>query len=616
MEYIVRLLETDLPAALRSAEQALLTKSLIVQLAVWAAVLIFMFPVGRIGIALFRRICRSMRLAEQLVVFCNFIRGLLLRPSLSEDAEAHIRAILVSLEVLFRPLSGYYLLQASILLLVWMQDTHAYFLERIAPFFLLWAAYRWSYALGSLFVHETMWKGLHKRLLRPLFGVLCILIAFKQLHSAILWFQKPLLQLGSAAISPKGFLLSILIVYACIKLSAKTKTFLQDGLLPQFNVTPALNNTLATFVSYMLIGLGLFLAISTLGFTGSSLTVLFGALTVGIGFGLQSIINNFVSGLILLAEQSIAPGDVIEMDGKICTVEHIRIRSTTVRTYDNVELRLPNSRLLGDIVQSYTGRDTKNRTHIRVGVSYQSDPKTVQTLLLQACKNVESILSTPAPVVQFADFGKDALLFDIHVWVEHPHHIPGVMSQLRFQVWYILKDAGVEMPFPQRELHLSTELTTNLAHFLSAKQACNPATHMHSTAHMTPLSGSRGSSRIHTDFPVPNSSIVPHMSDSVEGTEESAIDAASFSSAEWSMGLPSIFTLHNSPSNPTSFTHPYVPRALETELEREDTPLFVEDDEKPLHDPIRSSSSTLSSETIEKDAVTTDEGENKEEGES
>lgn len=451
---ILSWLQKDLPILAETWLRALLTKPVLVQLGVLVGVFLLMFPVARIVVGMYRRVFQRLGLERRLLSLVNHLRRLFFRQPLQQQGAQQLIAVVHTIESLARPLAGYLLIQAGASACAGIQGVGNGLLVRLAPLFLLWMAFRWVQAFLAIWMVEETFVAFHKRLLRPLFWLAFVLQLFGRLESSIALIKSPFLTLGGAAISLKNLFLAGLTLWVFVKISRGSREFLQEGLLPKLKTSPALNNTLATFVSYMLIGLGFFLSISTLGFNGSSLTVLFGALTVGIGFGLQSIINNFVSGLILLAEQSIAPGDVIEVDNKVCVVEHIRIRSTTVRTYDNIELRVPNSKLLGDIVHSLTGEDTKSRTKVRVGVSYQSDPLTVHDALLKAAKNTEKVLEDPAPVVQFVDFGDNALIFDVFVWVENPRLFPSIQSQLRFRIWYALKSVGVEMPFPQRDLNL------------------------------------------------------------------------------------------------------------------------------------------------------------------
>jgi small-conductance mechanosensitive channel len=213
-------------------------------------------------------------------------------------------------------------------------------------------------------------------------------------------------------------------------------------------------NAVTTLSRYAIVTMGFLIALRTLGFDLSSIAIIGGALSVGIGFGLQQIVANFISGIVLLFEQSLRPGDVIQIDGQFGVVEKLNIRSTQMRTYDNVEVIVPNEDLLTSRLTTYTRSDRLMRIAVPVGVSYSSDPARVRDILVEAVGKHGLVRKSPEPSVQFMAFGDSSLDFRVLAWIDDPLRVSVIRSDLHFIIWNALKDAGVEIPFPQRDLHL------------------------------------------------------------------------------------------------------------------------------------------------------------------
>jgi small-conductance mechanosensitive channel len=195
------------------------------------------------------------------------------------------------------------------------------------------------------------------------------------------------------------------------------------------------------------------MALSTIGINLTTLTVVLGGLSVGIGFGLQELINNFISGFVLLFERTISPGDVVEVDDLIGTVEDIGMRSMQVRTIDNIQLIVPNDRFTSNVVTNFTRSDKKIRTPIRVVTSYQDDPHQVQQLILEAAQHPR-VLSDPAPGVFLSDFGDRGIQFTLQIWIEEPMRAGIIKSDIRLKIWDLFETNGISIPTPQREVTL------------------------------------------------------------------------------------------------------------------------------------------------------------------
>ena len=193
-----------------------------------------------------------------------------------------------------------------------------------------------------------------------------------------------------------------------------------------------------------------------------------GAFAIGVGFGAQNIINNFISGWILMWERPIRIGDWVEVGDMVGVVEEINTRSTRLKRVDGVHLLLPNSRLLEDTVINWTRVDKVLRSSVRVGVSYDSDVLEVKRLLEQVVSENESILDKPAPEVAFDDFGDSSLVFEVYFWIEmsEGRGLRKTRSQLRFEITEIFKDNGIVIAFPQQDVHIdgSIEVTRDQSH--------------------------------------------------------------------------------------------------------------------------------------------------------
>jgi potassium efflux system protein len=200
--------------------------------------------------------------------------------------------------------------------------------------------------------------------------------------------------------------------------------------------------------------LAIFTGINILGIDLSSLAFMAGALGIGIGFGLQNIVNNFVSGIILLFDPSIQVGDMVQVGDDWGTISRINIRTTVVQTFDNASLIIPNSHMLSDRVTNWSYKDPKVRRQVDVGVAYGSDVQLVRTVLLEIVHDMPEIMEDPAPRVDFMDFGDSALIFRVRFWIGSPEFWLTAPTELRFRIDEEFKKHGIEIAFPQQDIHI------------------------------------------------------------------------------------------------------------------------------------------------------------------
>ena len=262
-------------------------------------------------------------------------------------------------------------------------------------------------------------------------------------------------KVGALPITPLFLLKSLLFFILLIGVSRLFQRFLVVRLLKHLSISDSLKFALSRFAVYAVFLGGLFIGLQSLGVNLSSLVVFGGAVGVGVGLGLQNVVSNFVAGLILLIEQPIRMGDRVETGGTLGDVVRIAARSTWIRTNDNVVIIVPNNNFINNSVTNWTANDPNVRIGIPVGVGYNSDPEIVRGLLLQAAKDHPKVLRDPAPDVIFTAYGDSTLNFTLRVWTAEQAHVPAILtSDLYFALFKIFAEHKIELPFPQRDLHL------------------------------------------------------------------------------------------------------------------------------------------------------------------
>jgi len=212
--------------------------------------------------------------------------------------------------------------------------------------------------------------------------------------------------------------------------------------------------SITRLVHYAILTIGFLIVLRVLGFELNQLALIGGALGVGIGFGLQAIVNNFASGLILLFERPIKVGDTIQIGSEIGEVKHLGLRATIIQTFDNAEIVVPNSDLITGQVTNWTLGERKVRIRVSVGVAYGTDVAKVLEMLLACAKANPIVLSTPKPTAFFLAFGSSSLDFEVRVWISEYLDKMQVLSNLNQAIENEFAANNIEIPFPQTDLHL------------------------------------------------------------------------------------------------------------------------------------------------------------------
>jgi small-conductance mechanosensitive channel len=271
--------------------------------------------------------------------------------------------------------------------------------------------------------------------------------------TSVLTYQ---LRFGQISISLGGVLLFLFSVWLAFWVARTVRVVLQDEVLPKMALPRGVGNSISSLTYYTVVMLGLVFALAAAGFEMSQLALVVGALGIGIGLGLQSVVNNFVSGLILMFERPIQPGDVVEVSGTSGKVREIGMRATTLSTFEGADVVVPNGMLLSDKLINWTLSDMDRRIDVNVGVAYGTDPRKVLDLLLEVTTAAPGIATEPAPTVLFSGFGANSLEFGIRAWTNNFGDWVKIRSDLNVRVYDALRAAGIEIPFPQHDLHLRT----------------------------------------------------------------------------------------------------------------------------------------------------------------
>ncbi len=265
----------------------------------------------------------------------------------------------------------------------------------------------------------------------------------------------PLFTLGTTPFTLWSLLYLIVLLVLLVYLTAQLKNLIVNRILARRGIDVGIRQATGSIVRYIMIVIGVMIILETAGIDLSTITILAGAFGVGIGFGLQTITNNFVSGIIIHFERPIKVGDRIEVGQVIGDVVRISPRATTVVTNDNIAVIVPNSEFITSKVinWSYTGRDV--RFSLPVGVSYEADPEFVRDLLVQVAESHPGVLKSPKPTVLFEGFGESSLNFSLQVWTREYTARPGMLcSELNYRISKKFREHAIEIPFPQREIRI------------------------------------------------------------------------------------------------------------------------------------------------------------------
>uniref|UniRef100_A0A831U159 Mechanosensitive ion channel n=1 Tax=Geobacter metallireducens TaxID=28232 RepID=A0A831U159_GEOME len=269
------------------------------------------------------------------------------------------------------------------------------------------------------------------------------------------FLQMPLLKLGGAPVTLWAILQLVVLVALLFYLSGKLRTWMVEQFLTRTRMELGARQSTGSIIRYTIIAIGFIIILQTAGIDLTALNVLAGAVGIGVGFGLQNIVNNFVSGIIILFERPIKVGDRIVVGTVEGDVIHIGGRSTTVVTNDNITIIVPNSKFITENVVNWSHNERKVRFRIPVSVAYGSDVHEVERLLLEVAAANPDVLEKPAPAVRLMEFGDSGLNFELRVWSTTLIHRRGLLtSTINYAIYKTFAHKGIEMPYPRRDVRL------------------------------------------------------------------------------------------------------------------------------------------------------------------
>ncbi len=275
------------------------------------------------------------------------------------------------------------------------------------------------------------------------------------LNQAIKILETPILTIGKSPITLWSVTYVLVLIVLLFWAAKRVQGLLSDKLLTRTGLDAPAQHAVGAIVRYLLLLIGLLVIIQTAGIDLTTLNVLAGAVGIGVGFGLQNVISNFFSGLIIMFERPIKVGDRIEVNEVDGDVLEIGARATVVLTNDNIAIIVPNSKFITENVVNWKYNDGKVRFRIPVGVAYGSDVRLVEKVLLEVADAAKDVMKNPPPVVRLMAFGDSALEFELRVWSETQVHRKGVLkSAINLAICDKFREHNIEIPFPQRDLHI------------------------------------------------------------------------------------------------------------------------------------------------------------------
>ena len=272
------------------------------------------------------------------------------------------------------------------------------------------------------------------------------------------------ISIGSATFAFSNILAFVLTLLLGYLIATLTRTILGEVILPRLKLERGLPNAIATITHYVVLVLIFVLALAASGVELSKFTLFTGALGVGLGFGLQNVVNNFVSGLILLFERPIRVGDLLDVKGIAGEVTKIGFRSSTLHCFDGSDLIIPNADLISQQVVNWTLTGTRRQILLSVHVAHGNDPTRVRDLLRETVSAHPEVLESPKPMALFLGFGDSALNFEVRFWAPRPQVVLPLKSDVALSIAAALNEAGIKVPIPQRDLYIkSTDQATGEA---------------------------------------------------------------------------------------------------------------------------------------------------------
>lgn len=281
--------------------------------------------------------------------------------------------------------------------------------------------------------------------------------AVQILHVINQIMSEPLIPIGKTSVTLWSIVYVSILTIVLLIITGRLQLWVVDNAFQKSKIDVGTRYGVSMIAKYIVLGLGFMVILQSAGIDLSSLTIMAGALGLGLSFGLQNIVANFVSGFTILMERPVKVGDRIEVDGVLGNVSKIKLRSTTIITNDNIEIIVPNTEFISSKVTNLSHSSKEIRLNFPFGVSYNSDPKKVKSIVEQVALDHKGILKKTAPMLVFREFGESSLNFEIRVWTKEYAKTPDILqSELLFAIFDALKENNIEIPFPQRDIHIKS----------------------------------------------------------------------------------------------------------------------------------------------------------------
>lgn len=261
-----------------------------------------------------------------------------------------------------------------------------------------------------------------------------------------------LLSFDGGSLTIGDLLLVVTVLIATFLFSRYVRGFLDRRVLDKREVDRNFKFLMMRITHYVILLIGFLIALNLVGIQLTALLAVAGVAGLALGFGLQTIISNFVSGMIIMAERKVKVGDIIEVGGQVGEVTKVETRATTINTFDNASILVPNENFIAEEVTNWSHGDPKVRIHVPVGVAYGSDVEKVREVLVDIARKDPEVISYTEPTVWFESFGDSALNFKLLAWINHPRKRKETISRLNFEIDRRFREEGITIPYPQRDL--------------------------------------------------------------------------------------------------------------------------------------------------------------------
>lgn len=265
---------------------------------------------------------------------------------------------------------------------------------------------------------------------------------------------RTLFSFGGTSITVSGLVAVAVVLLATFVFSRYVRRAVKKRVFERRGIEKGLQFLFLGVIHYVVILTGIFVALNIIGIELTALVALAGVAGLALGFGLQTIISNFVSGIIIMAERNVVVGDIVEVGGEMGEVVDIETRATTIKTFDNVSIVVPNEDFITKEVINWSHGDPKVRIHVPIDVAYGSDVEKVKEILLEIAEDEEEVMNRPEPAVRFESFGDSALEFLLLAWVWDPTNRKAVISSINFEIERRFHEEDITVPFPQRSVWL------------------------------------------------------------------------------------------------------------------------------------------------------------------